>query len=141
MNDRRRRYDWQTIQTYYEEGHSYRKCASRFGFCAGAWQKAVRRGEIKPRLSSRPLTDLLGKGKSRTNIKRRLLAAGIFKNMCSECSLQAWLGQPLTIQIDHINGVRNDHRLENLRMLCPNCHSQTETYGKRNSKRAQLQGR
>jgi 5-methylcytosine-specific restriction endonuclease McrA len=41
----------------------------------------------------------------------------------------------LTVQIDHINGVRDDHRLENLRMLCPNCHSQTATYGQRNRSR------
>ena len=40
-----------------------------------------------------------------------------------------WLGQPLSLQLDHINGIHNDNRLENLRILCPNCHTQTETYG------------
>ena len=43
------------------------------------------------------------------------------------------------MQLDHINGVKNDNRLENLRMLCPNCHSQTQTYGGRNLKRRALQ--
>jgi 5-methylcytosine-specific restriction endonuclease McrA len=43
------------------------------------------------------------------------------------------------MQIDHINGIGNDHRLENLRMLCPNCHSQTATYGGRNLRRRRLQ--
>jgi 5-methylcytosine-specific restriction endonuclease McrA len=43
------------------------------------------------------------------------------------------------MHLDHINGVRDDHRLENLRMLCPNCHSQTPTYGGRNAKRHSLQ--
>ena len=47
---------------------------------------------------------------------------------------RSWLGKPLSIQIDHRNGIRSDHRLENLRMLCPNCHSQTETYGAKNRK-------
>ena len=45
-----------------------------------------------------------------------------------------WNGKKLVFQLDHINGKRNDHRLENLRWLCPNCHSQTETYcGKKNT--------
>ena len=40
-------------------------------------------------------------------------------------------GKRLSIQLDHINGINDDYRLENLRMLCPNCHSLTETYGYR----------
>jgi Zn finger protein HypA/HybF involved in hydrogenase expression len=64
----------------------------------------------------------------------RLLRAGLLENRCEECGISEWLGRPLIIQIDHINGVRDDHRLENLRMLCPNCHSQTDTYGARNKR-------
>ncbi len=45
----------------------------------------------------------------------------------------------LSMHLDHVNGVRNDNRLENLRMLCPNCHSQTPTYGGRNAKLRRLQ--
>lgn len=40
-----------------------------------------------------------------------------------------WNGKPLTLQLDHINGDHSDNRLENLRILCPNCHSQTSTWG------------
>ena len=70
--------------------------------------------------------------KSRTNLKNRLLEAGILQNRCEECGLTEWRGKRLSIQIDHVNGVRDDNRLENLRMLCPNCHSQTETFASRN---------
>lgn len=52
---------------------------------------------------------------------------------CSVCGLpDEWLGSKLTLEIDHINGRHNDNRPENLRFLCPNCHSQTETFCARN---------
>jgi hypothetical protein len=129
--DNRRRYDWCNVQAYYDEGHSMRACMRHFGFCCGAWDKAVKRGAIRPRSQARPLIHLLANGKARTNIKRRLLRAGLLENCCSQCGLSQWCGEPLVVQIDHVNGIRDDHRLENLRMLCPNCHSQTETYGRR----------
>src|SRR6202035_1094650 len=71
-------------------------------------------------------------------LKRRLLNAGILKNVCEECGLFGWRGRPITIQLDHRNGIRDDHRLEYLRMLCPSCHSQTETYAARNRRRVRL---
>jgi hypothetical protein len=53
--------------------------------------------------------------------------------------LPIWNEKKLTLQLDHINGIRNDHRLENLRWLCPNCHSQTETFcGKQNTGKTKI---
>ena len=135
FEDRRRRYDWGQVEAYYDSGHTYRECKKHFGFCAEAWAKAVRRGELHARARALPIPVLLQTTKSRAAVRRRLLSEGILENICSACGLTEWLGSPISMHIDHINGVKDDHRLENLRMLCPNCHSQTPTYGGRNVKR------
>jgi 5-methylcytosine-specific restriction endonuclease McrA len=83
-----------------------------------------------------PIAQLLVGPRNRTHIKTRLIRAGLLENRCGECGLSEWRGKPLSVHIDHINGVKNDNRLENLRMLCPNCHSQTETYSGKNMRRS-----
>ncbi len=60
-------------------------------------------------------------------IIQRLLAMGLVY-ACSKCHISKWLGEPLVLHLDHINGIHNDNRIPNLRLLCPNCHSQTPTY-------------
>lgn len=68
-----------------------------------------------------------------TNLKKRLFAIGV-PNQCSICGqLPEWNGLPLTLQLDHINGVHNDNRRENLRIVCGHCHSQTSTFAGRNT--------
>ena len=129
--DARRRHDWSAVQAFYNEGRSLTKCIAAFGFSRAAWLKAKHRGEISPRPIARPLSVILATSRSRISIKRRLLQAGLLQNRCDVCGISEWQGEPLSIQIDHRNGVRDDHRVENLRMLCPNCHSQTPTYGNR----------
>ena len=137
--DRRRKYNWAQIQEYYDAAHSYRQCKKRFGFCAASWTNAVHRGEIVPRRSGMPISELLSSPKrNRKHIKVRLVTAGLLENMCSACGVTTWREKPINMHLDHINGVRNDNRLENLRMLCPNCHSQTPTYGGRNARLRRL---
>lgn len=133
--DRRRRYDWAAVQAYYDEGHTYRECMAKFGFYAKSWSSAKKRGEIRPRSTTPPLEQILATSRSRWTVKRRLLLAGILQNRCDECGITEWRGKPISIHVDHINGINDDHRLENLRMLCPNCHSQTDTYGAKNVRR------
>jgi HNH endonuclease len=129
--DRRRKVDWAAVQWYYNAGHTYRECVREFGFAAASWTKAVNRGELRARARRRPLEIVLATG-DRSSVKRHLLEAGILENRCGWCGISEWRGQPISIQIDHINGVRDDNRVENLRMLCPNCHSQTDTFAARN---------
>ena len=63
-------------------------------------------------------------------IIKRMLRLG-WKYLCAECGLSEWCGKPISLHLDHLNGISNDNRLENLRLLCPNCHSQTPTYCRR----------
>ena len=69
-----------------------------------------------------------------SRLKARLINENRLEYKCAICGINSWLNSPLSLQLDHINGVNNDHRIENLRFLCPNCHSQTETYSGRNKK-------
>lgn len=68
-------------------------------------------------------------------IKDRLFKEGLLKNECSECGLVKWRGKVITLQLDHINGDNTDNRIENLRILCANCHTLTPTYAGKNQKR------
>lgn len=61
-------------------------------------------------------------------LKEKLIKCGIKENKCEICGNDSWMGKPLKCQLHHINGDNTDNRIENLQMLCPNCHSQTENY-------------
>jgi len=66
-------------------------------------------------------------------IKKIILLRSFLPERCSECGIgPKWNGVPLVLQCDHINGDNSDQNIENLRFLCPNCHSQTDTFGGRN---------
>lgn len=65
-------------------------------------------------------------------LKNRLLKEGLIKNVCAICNLNVWNKKPLNLELDHIDGNRVNHEFNNLRLLCPNCHSQTDTYRSKN---------
>ncbi len=99
--------------------------------------QAIHRGKsIGPR-PKRALSEVLVLGSSynRGELKKRLLREGLLTSVCAICGIDSWLGKALALHLDHKNGVYNDNRLHNLRLLCPNCHSQTETYAGKNCAR------
>lgn len=133
-----RRYDWAEIQRAVDDGLSMRQCQSRFGFSSATWNKAVKRGAVVPRSWVIPIEDLLVVGRgatSRTHLKGRLIKAGLKENRCEECGITEWRGKPLSMELHHVNGDGHDNRLENLQLLCGNCHSQTDNWGGRGMRR------
>jgi hypothetical protein len=68
------------------------------------------------------------------NLKKRLINEGLKQHKCECCGIAEWNGKITPIELDHIDGNRYNNTLENLRLLCPNCHAQTETYRGKNKK-------
>ena len=134
-----RRYDWDAIQRFYDEGHSVAECVAHFGFSRQTWSAAVQRGAVVTRDWVLPLERLLVADtyRCRHNVKNRLIRAGIKQNRCEACGLAKWRGRPLSMALHHVNGDGRDNRLANLQFLCPNCHSQTENFSGRGRKRAE----
>lgn len=132
-----RRYDWAQVQSFYNRGNSVRDCVREFGFSSATWSDAVRRGVVAPRPTARPIEELFAAStrRHRGHLKQRLLRLGLKTSRCERCGLSEWRGRPLSVALHHINGDRLDNRLENLELLCPNCHSQTDTYAGRNGRR------
>ncbi len=58
---------------------------------------------------------------------------------CNICKLKEWLGEPINIEVDHINGINDDHSIDNLQFLCPNCHAQTSNYKGKNKKSTKIE--
>lgn len=86
---------------------------------------------------SRPLSEVLvvGRKENNGNLVKRMIKAGLKQWICENCSIDEWLGNKISLELDHIDGNNHNNRIENLKLLCPNCHSQTPTWRGRNKGR------
>jgi Trp operon repressor len=135
-----RRHDWEAVQAAIDrDGLSMRKCLEKFEISRDTWYRAVRRGDLVPPPALIPLEELLvvGRRTSRSHLRHRLHDAGLKEKRCESCGLTEWLGKPIGLQLHHVNGDGLDNRLENLQVVCGNCHAQTDTWGGKNKNKRQ----
>lgn len=117
----------QTIKKYISENNINTK---HFGINNG--------GNRSNRFVKKPLSEILVSGSTfnTTNLKHRLYDEGLKKRICEKCGQNEWWnGEKISLILDHINGINNDHRLENLRIVCPNCDATLSTFSGKNVKR------
>jgi hypothetical protein len=97
-------------------------------FTGMLWSKGKKLGYV------RPLSDytVLGIPIQSDKLRRRLISDGVKTHCCENCQHAEWCGNPIPLELDHINGQHSDNSLENLRLLCPNCHALTSTYRGKN---------
>lgn len=128
------RHNWKEVQSFYDQNKGVRETIDHFKMSNLTWYKAIKRGVliIRPKIEI-PLEEFILTSKNRQTIKKQLIKAGIFEEICCLCKIGTiWNNKSLTLHLDHINGINDDNRIENLRLLCPNCHSQTDTFGSKN---------
>ena len=95
------------------------------------------KGVPKPSGKKIPLVEILNGEHPQyqsNKLRIRLFEENIKQRKCEICGIENWLGKPVALELHHVNGDRTDHRLVNLEVICPMCHSQTETFRGKNIK-------
>jgi hypothetical protein len=148
-------YTKEQLKTAIETSTSYRQTLIKLGLSPkGGNNATVKRLSTKWHIDTSHFLGSAQKGRSkpvRTNIdvylsnqkpcgsfrlKNRLIREGYIIPVCSSCNLKTWLGNNIPLELDHIDGNNDNNGIENLRLLCPNCHALTPTYRGKNQQRA-----
>jgi len=120
-------------------GNSYKPMKDYFNFLGIDTSKFSKNAAKNFSHPKAELSDILVVNSNYTNmsrLKKRLIAANLIEYKCSICGNKGeWMGKEIVLQLDHINGNNRDNRIENLRFLCPNCHSQTDTFCRKGKKK------
>lgn len=107
-------------------------------FTGKGWNKGLK---FIPK-PAKPLSEILVENSNYQSYKliKRLFKEGLKNKVCEKCGNTEWQGNPIPLELHHINGIHTDNRIENLQILCPNCHAMTDNYrGKNTSKSAQVE--
>jgi hypothetical protein len=126
------KWNWISIQKFYDDGNSLKKCMNTFSISVTVIYEAKKFGYFMTRPAK--TFDLFEHLKEdsypdRKRFKKELIRSGLLENKCDNCKIiPFWDEKPLVFVLDHKNGINTDNRLENVRFLCPNCNSQTETF-------------
>jgi Zn finger protein HypA/HybF involved in hydrogenase expression len=137
------------LKNIIKESKSYNEVLRKLGYKrSGRTQTILRERVLKENIdishfrnwnniNQQNLEDILVKNSTYNNqlLKERLIEGNLLEYKCDKCgNIGVWNNEILVLQLDHKNGINNDNRLENLRFLCPNCHSQTKTFSGKNIK-------
>lgn len=136
------KYDWAIIQKDLDSGMSVSALRRKYGFAKASFGKAIITGKIiyNPvgKMSAKEFSNKVNGIPADQNIRRRmkqLLRKEGREYKCQECGILEWNNKKIVFDLDHINGDSSNNNVDNLRFLCPNCHSQTVAWRGRNIKR------
>jgi len=133
-----------------QESKSYREVLKKLGYATygGNNNATLKKRLEKYNISTEHFTTIGGIERNENNVfcqnstasqatlRRWFVKGNYIPYQCSVCGISTWQGKELSLQLDHINGNNSDDRIENLRWLCPNCHSQTDTFCGKQSKKS-----